>query len=452
MPSLFLVMAALGLVWPVLAFSAMRRASLLHPAKLYALLFALHIAMPSMLLALGFAPSFVNAANLPYLLRGVLFSWICLLAIWLGALAGSRLRFGGPPMAATNRSYTWRSNRAYGAVLLLLLVGWITKAYVIQSDAYLQIHRAVQGELEGPLYALIRMLEVFSLHGVVMLIAFLADRHRRGQPVSMRARRLAALLVIAEFAYWLPTGRKEDTILSLLLPLATLHLLTGYVPPRKAIAGMAVFVTLLFPATHYYRLAVESNITSLGVVDSQSLLSLAEVTATSGDEAIAPTSIVFNRVSMLEPISACIRLIDEGIWEPFIGESYAMLLISLVPRVIWPDKPLFDYGQEFGRVSGFLGVDDDSTSISVTYIGESYLNFGWLGWVPMFGIALFFAALYKRTKVAEDRATWTLLYVISLPSLLYFGGTFATYFGGLLKILPFFFLICSGIRRREVIE
>lgn len=450
MSSLLLLVAALGLSWSAMVFALMRRHRPLHPAKLYALLFALHIGIPTAILALGLAPQFVNAAHQPYLLQALLFSWICLFAMALGAAAGGRLRIGAPQAAgAWARHYTWRKDRAYLVVFVLLLTGWLTRAYVVQSEAYLQIHRAVQGELEGPFYALVRMLEQFSLHGVVVLTACLADLARRGLPVPPRARRIAILLVLTEVAYWLPTGRKEDTILSLLLPLATVHLLTGYVPPRKALVGFALFVLLLFPVTHYYRLAVESNITSLGAVDGQSLLSLAEATATSGDDAIAPTNIVFNRISMLEPIAACVRLINEGIWEPFYGESYAMLLISLVPRVAWPGKPQFDYGQEFGRVTGFVGVDDDSTSIAVTYIGESFLNFGWMGWVPMFFVAFFFAVLYRRTQTASDRATWTLLYVVSLPSLLYFGGTFATYFGGLLKILPFFFIVCVFMRRRQ---
>jgi hypothetical protein len=40
------------------------------------------------------------------------------------------------------------------------------------------------------------------------------------------------------------------------------------------------------------------------------------------------------------------------------------------------------------------------------------------------------------------------LYLIAIPTLLYVGGTFGLYFGGLIKIIPFYYMIGRNIEIR----
>ena len=444
-----LVVGGLGLVWPAALALALRRYSTWAPAKLYVLLYTMHIGVPALVFASGFAPAFTNAANQKYIVHAIVFSWLCMLGVTGGAMLGSRLRVCDEQIGAADFGMAWGRKRLAIVVLMLLAVGWATRAGVVVSESYLQFQRTVQGDLEGPFYALIRMMEIFPGYAAIFAVVYFADAKRRGRPVSPGEVKFCVWLVISDFCYWLPTGRKEDTILSVLLPLATLNMLSGYVPSKKSMAAIAIFIAVLFPATHYYRLAIESNITELGEVDGSSLLSLAEATATSANDSLAPGAVLFNRISMLEPIAACVRLIDGNVWEPKLGESYAMFLLTLLPRFVWPGKPYFDYGQEFGRAAGFNGVDDFATSISVSYYGEGYLNFGWAGFIPMIFIGCCFAMVFRCARRAKDRATWTVLYVICLPSVLYFGNTFASNFGGLAKLLPVFFVVCAWMRRRE---
>ena len=143
----------------------------------------------------------------------------------------------------------------------------------------------------------------------------------------------------------------------------------------------------------------------------------------------------------MEPVSASIRLIKDGDWEPMLGSSYAEALLSLIPRVLWPGKPDLHYGTEFGHAAGFLSPGDWLTSISVTYFGEAFLNFAWGGLFPMFMMGMILGGVYRQLRVSVRQETWMLVFVIALPTVLYVGGTFALHFGGLIKLLPFFFLV-----------
>lgn len=437
-------MALLSVAAAFLSFRAFGGQSLLHPGRIYAVLFAVHLAVPSVLTSLGLAPPFVNAANEPHIVSALVFAWICLAATTAGAWSASRLRLR-PKNASAGPTYRWRHGRLLLAVCGLMLAAWITRIYVIQAGGYFQLQRATQGELEGPLYAAVRMVEQFGLFAVVMLTAYTWQPGQAPRPAMVRA---VVLLALAEFLYWLPSGRKEDTILAILLPIATRYLLTGWRPSSASLGAFAVFIALLFPLSHYYRIAIELNLTSLSASEAMSLIELATSSASSAEVDIRPSDVIFNRISLLEPLAAAIRLVESGHWPLMLGLSYAEVLLTVVPRILWPGKPDFHYGNDFGHAAGFLAVGDDVTSISVTYFGEAFLNLGWLGALAMFVIAFIFGLLFKWARSSRDPLTGTVIFMLCLPSLLYLGGTFALYFGGLLKLLPFYYLVCSWIRTR----
>lgn len=58
------------------------------------------------------------------------------------------------------------------------------------------------------------------------------------------------------------------------------------------------------------------------------------------------------------------------------GESFKTFFAALVPRVLWPDKPIIAPGREFDLV--FRGFELES-SLAIGFIAESYWNMGWLG-------------------------------------------------------------------------
>lgn len=58
------------------------------------------------------------------------------------------------------------------------------------------------------------------------------------------------------------------------------------------------------------------------------------------------------------------------------GKTYKLLLSNLVPRLLWPDKPLENQGNEFGRRYGFVKADNLTTSMNLPWLVEAFVNFG----------------------------------------------------------------------------
>ena len=58
------------------------------------------------------------------------------------------------------------------------------------------------------------------------------------------------------------------------------------------------------------------------------------------------------------------------------GDSLKHFFDVLIPRVIWPDKPIIAPGAEFDRIfRGYIA----QTSLAIGFIAEAYWNLGWLG-------------------------------------------------------------------------
>ena len=73
------------------------------------------------------------------------------------------------------------------------------------------------------------------------------------------------------------------------------------------------------------------------------------------------------------------------------GETYKPLLLFFIPRVLWPNKPISSFGIEYGITSGISNIDYP-TSINLSWISESFWNFGEYFFIAMFfkGIILSF--------------------------------------------------------------
>lgn len=63
------------------------------------------------------------------------------------------------------------------------------------------------------------------------------------------------------------------------------------------------------------------------------------------------------------------------------GETYSFFLVALIPRVLWPDKPVAGSANSFFGVNYGLQTEEGAkiTTFGVSILGESYINFGWTG-------------------------------------------------------------------------
>jgi len=419
---------------------------LASPSSLYAVLVAVHFAVPGMLFGLEQGPDYVFLPNGQFAAEAMLFAFASLLAFQGGSffvnsgVLGRRHRHYGAA-----RPF-WARNRVLVCVVALLVGGWMARIHIIESNAYFQILRgAEQGDLAGPFYTAILMAEQSPTYAICIL----AIVYWRPNVSPSRLLRLALVcVVLSEIVYWLPSGRKEPVVLTVVLPLMTRYLQRRKLPSARIALSLLTAAVLMFPAIQLYRNAMEAGGTGGGLIDTVVTATTIAETGTVSTN-MSGGEIIFGRMSLLEPLSACIRLNRNGAWEPMLGISYAQALLSFVPRFMWPEKPNLHYGTVFGHAAGFLSRDDWFTSISVTFFGEAFLNFAWGGLVPILLMGAIFGGLYRQITASLHRETWLLVYLVAMPTILYIGGTFAMYFGGLIKLLPFFYVVGRLMARRR---
>ena len=116
-----------------------------------------------------------------------------------------------------------------------------------------------------------------------------------------------------------------------------------------------------------------------------------------------------------------------GEFHYYYGETYASVLVGLVPRSIWPSKPV-SLGAPLGlmQVTGSQEFNPETWgrinrySLSPGFIGEAYANFGVLG-VIMLSLLLGWAAKFIDHKIFHDRSQgFDLRQLIYLPIMITF--------------------------------
>lgn len=112
------------------------------------------------------------------------------------------------------------------------------------------------------------------------------------------------------------------------------------------------------------------------------------------------------RMSYVNAATFAMSMYDNG----YPGNSFDNIGTVLIPRVLWPDKPVFITGKEFARI---VSGPDSENSVSPGLFAEAYWNFGWLGifgiMVP-FGVILTFLSNYNLTMLR--RQDWLFLPVV----------------------------------------
>jgi hypothetical protein len=105
---------------------------------------------------------------------------------------------------------------------------------------------------------------------------------------------------------------------------------------------------------------------------------------------------------------------DVPYWD---GATYLPLLTSMIPRVLYPDKPEERSGLEFGVTYELIGPQS-VTSVNIPWITELLMNFGPIGVIG--GMAFFGMLLALLDRVFNSRAIGIAEFAVGLPILIKF--------------------------------
>lgn len=113
------------------------------------------------------------------------------------------------------------------------------------------------------------------------------------------------------------------------------------------------------------------------------------------------TSGFLERSSTLAQVTNIFDLVNrKGYYD---GLTTSTVLIALVPRFLWPDKPVIRLGAWYAVEIGITVKDAINNSINMTIPGQMYLDFGWIGAIICtFLFGGFMAALWNSSVYNES--------------------------------------------------
>jgi hypothetical protein len=135
------------------------------------------------------------------------------------------------------------------------------------------------------------------------------------------------------------------------------------------------------------------------------------------------------------------------------GHTYSYLLVTLVPRLLWPNKPSAQVANDFFGVSyGFQSADSlGTTSIGMPHLVETYINFGVMGaFFVMMMIGMVYAAVERLFAHAEAKEGEVAAYAVVMTMLLTIETATAPSFGALIQTIVILILTLRSARQKTV--
>lgn len=228
---------------------------------------------------------------------------------------------------------------------------------------------------------LFTMLGLFGPLAVAAAAIQVFGEHRRP------ARLTLVILFLAEIALGALAGGKQSfivAVLAILIPFGAARLRV----PRTAVVGAAlVFLLLVIPFNQGYRttvrgadnLSVQQAISAAPEVLEESL----QIASTPGTLSESFGSFL-TRIRLIDIPALILQRTPEQIAYRDLTEVALAPAIGLVPRAIWPGKPVLNTGYQFAQT--YYGTSDAFTSSAITPQGDFYRHGGWL--VMLAGMAL----------------------------------------------------------------
>ena len=186
-------------------------------------------------------------------------------------------------------------------------------------------------------------------------------------------------------------------------------------PPAYVIALLLVLMALFFPLKDIGKMSQEGE-------------ELVEIIDTSKSAVNDALQVEAGDQKFLDMFACGLTLIDDG-GHFYYGRTYLPLITLPIPRQWWPDKPsLADYVRDISRP----GRPMAEMGMIVTYLGESYANFGFLGVLLIpYLLAHWLARVYFRAYRSNYLSVARLAYLLIACNLL------QVYRDGLVSIIIF---------------
>jgi hypothetical protein len=134
--------------------------------------------------------------------------------------------------------------------------------------------------------------------------------------------------------------------------------------------------------------------------------------SSSGTRVIAASDAVPYIAARLDLGQSLTRAIDRKD-DPDLAEaaSWRFQAQAFVPRSIWPDKPILDYGQRISAAA--YGMRQSRSSSTISMIGDALINVG-PGGVALVAVLLGFGVAFAERRIRAGAGVWSLVTAVAL--------------------------------------
>lgn len=318
----------------------------------------------------------------------------------LAVAAGRRLA----SVVAPNGGYRLRSPLVLGCLLGISLAGRVGQILTDQLGYTADAARLVSTPAAtGQLLALMVQCGQFAV--LVAAIDFTRNRDLG------RRLRLVVLLAV-EVGMGVLDGMRQDFILTV-LALAVVFAVARTFPWRFLVAALLLFILVYTPYNNAYREVVrgDTRLTSLQAITVAPTVLRQTLTGISPGETVRGSfELLVQRLRTIDSVAIVVqRTPDEVPYKP-ATDMIAAPVIGLVPRFVWPEKPVFDVGYRFNQ-EYYGAAHNMYSSAAVTPQADLYRRGGLLvvvGGMLLLGMA---ARLVDRTLHPAHDLRLTVLFV-----------------------------------------
>lgn len=374
--------------------------------------------------------------------QAMLLAVLGVVCLWMGKWTGLGHRLVSRKVLDIhlNRESTWSYIRTALLLSLPLTFAMQSRAYLFGSGGR-QLLVILASTVPMALFVLLfrKLLRRQANHGEVLLIVvFLVARFVAGIASGWLGAGVA-IMITCSVAY-LYEQRKIPTSAIILVLAYVLFFQAGKEAFRKTFWGERVDSTLSQRISFWSSESLRSWEITLENPNEDSWRRLADQN--------------LSRVSLLQQTAHVIDLTPEVV--PYQhGRLYSYMLVTFIPRALWPDKPSISDANQFYQVAYGLTAPErlDRVSIAVGTVAESFINFGWWGpFLIMIPLGIFFD-YFQHAFLARDSG-WVLnaVAIALIPSFLGLEAQLAQYLAGIVQCIAVFLLVLWPVLRVRLRE
>lgn len=222
-----------------------------------------------------------------------------------------------------------------------------------------------------------QILSLLSLCAPLAVAAAALQAYRERRP---GARITLAVLFLAELAFGAAAGGKQDFIIAVLAVVIPLSAARYRLPKIAVIGGIVVFLIVVIPFNRAYRSVVRGSTVSL--TPSEAVHEAPDIfrqTITGDNLETIPSSVTFllQRIREIDSPAIIMQRTPGQIAFSSPVQLVTAPLAQIVPRAIWPGKPVVTTGYQFSQQYYEL-PSTVYTSSAITPVGDLYRHGGWV--------------------------------------------------------------------------